>query len=104
VGSITRLGATGPAACCRAAQGAGRAPAAAFCKPLGHSDAPGHVNACLHQVAKEFPHQQDIGFLELVIVAEFELIRLGHDQSMIGLAENAFLLQSIGPPPDGFDG
>jgi hypothetical protein len=41
--------------------------------------------------------------LELVIVAELELIGLGHDQSLVRLAENAFLLQSIGTPADGFD-
>jgi hypothetical protein len=68
------------------------------------SDAPRYVNAGFRQVTKEFPHQQDVGFLQLVIVAEFELIGLRHDQSMVGLAENALFLQSIGPSPDGFDG
>ena len=105
-GSITRLGRTGPAACCGAAQGVGLALVAAFRKKTSSSpsDTPRHVNARFHQVTKEFPHQEDVGFLELVIVAEFELIGLGHDQSLVGLAENAFFLQSIGPSPDGFDG
>jgi hypothetical protein len=68
------------------------------------SNAPGHLDARFHQVTKEFSHQEDIGFLELVIVAKLELIRLGHDQSVLRLAQNAFLLQSIGTPPHGFDG
>jgi hypothetical protein len=36
------------------------------------SDAPRYVNAGFHQVTKEFPHQEDVGFLQLVIVAEFD--------------------------------
>jgi hypothetical protein len=31
-----------------------------------------------------------------MIVAEFELIRLGHDHPLVRLAKNAFFLQSIG--------
>ena len=47
--------------------------------------------------------------MQLVIVAEYELISLRRDQSMVGLAENALFLQSIGlqsigPSLDGFDG
>jgi hypothetical protein len=72
VGSITRLGRTGPAACCRGrCSGAGRGSAGGvwqktFSSP---SDAPRDVNAGFHQVTKEFPHQEDVGFLQLVIVA-----------------------------------
>ena len=54
------------------------------------SNAPGHLDARFHQVTKEFSHQEDVGFLELVIVAKLELIRLGHDQTVLGLAQNAF--------------
>jgi hypothetical protein len=43
-------------------------------------------------------------FFELVIVAEFELIGLGHDQFLIRVSENSFLLQSIGASPDGLHG
>ncbi len=31
------------------------------------------------------------------------MIGLGHDQSPVGVAKNAFLLQRIGAPADGFD-
>jgi hypothetical protein len=67
------------------------------------SNALGHLDARFHQVTKEFSHQQDVGFLEFVIVAKLELIRVGHDQTVLGLAQNAFLLQAIGTPPHGFD-
>ena len=50
---------------------------------------------------REFPNRQDVGFLQLAIVAEFELVRLGHDQSLICVAENTFFPQSIGRSPDG---
>jgi hypothetical protein len=54
--------------------------------------------------AKEFSRQRNVGFLKFAIVAEFILIRLGHDQPMVCLAQHAFLLQPIGPPPHRFDG
>jgi hypothetical protein len=59
VGSITRLGRTGPAACCRGRPG----------RRAGRWDAPRNVNAGFHQVTKEFPHQEDVGFLQLMTVA-----------------------------------
>ena len=37
--------------------------------------------------------------MELVFVAEFELIGFGHDQPLIPVFENSLLLQSIGASP-----
>jgi hypothetical protein len=68
------------------------------------SNATRQLDARVRQAAKEFPHQENIGFLELVIVAELELIGLGHDQSLIRVSENSLLLQSIGASPDGLHG
>ena len=48
-------------------------------------------------------HQQHVGLLQFVIVAELELICLRHDQSLVRLAENTLLFQSIGASPHGFD-
>jgi hypothetical protein len=50
---------------------------------LAASNATRQLDAGFRQAAKEFPHQENIGFLELVIVAESELIGLGHDQPLI---------------------
>jgi len=62
---------TGQQAACRAAPGAGRALAVAFRKkPLPAIRCPQVRHARFHQATKEFPHQEDVGFLELVIVAE----------------------------------
>ncbi|MCK1378667.1 hypothetical protein IVB33_11675 [Bradyrhizobium sp. 24] len=67
------------------------------------SNPAGKLNAGFRQVTEEFPHQEHVGSLQLVIVAELELVGFGYDQSLVGLAENALLLQAIGAPPDGFD-
>jgi hypothetical protein len=74
-GSITRLGPTGPAACCRGRPGRRAGSGGGVWQKTSSppSDAPRYVNARFHQVAKEFPHQQDVGFLQLVIVAEFDM-------------------------------
>jgi hypothetical protein len=53
------------------------------------SNAPRQLNACFRQVTEEFPQQENVGFLQLVIVAESELIRLGHDWPLVRLAKNA---------------
>jgi hypothetical protein len=66
---------------------------------LSASNATRQLDAGFRQAAKEFPHRENIDFLEFVIVAEFELIGLGHDQSLIRVFEDSLLLQSIGAPP-----
>jgi len=55
---------------------------------LASTNPEAHLNAGFDQIAKEFLYQQDAGFLQFVIVAEFILISLGHDQSLLGLAQH----------------
>jgi len=70
---------------------------------IGPSNPAGKLNARFRQVTEKFPHQEHVGSLQLVIIAELELVGFGYDQSLVGLAENALLLQAIGAPSDGFD-
>lgn len=69
----------------------------------GPSNPAGKLNARFRQVTEEFPHQEHVSSLQLVIIAELELVGFGYDQTLVGLAENALLLQAIGAPPNGFD-
>jgi hypothetical protein len=53
------------------------------------SNAPGQFDARFGQVAQGFPHQQNVGLLQRVVIAELELIGLGHDEAAVGFAEDA---------------